>query len=170
MGLWMLGALFQQFMWRHWKVFREVLKDAVYVCKTTKNIGMIRKIFDLICVEKHKKKYTRPLYSKKRWSSVKYMFKRLTVLESEICFINEDFTHKRERRKMDSTFELLAAYGSVVSKISFWKSVNIAHSVFDFIWKCIGLCEADQSTMSRAYVCALQICMHIKYNQDCTDD
>lgn len=82
------------------------------------------------------------------------MFKSLTVVGSEISFINHAITYECERRKIGSTFGHPAAYVSVVSKTYLWKSVNIAHSVFDFISKCIAICEADQSTMSIAYACA----------------
>lgn len=149
-------------------IFKNVVKEAVFISKTTKNVGMIRKIFDEICVEKHKRKYSLPLYCKTRWSSVNFMFQRLKLVGSEISFVLHAVTHERERRKIDPTFKLPTAYVSAVSNISFWKSVNTAHSVYDFICKCIGLCESDQATLSTAYACAINIRLHIKNHPDLT--
>lgn len=147
-------------------VFKYILKEAIYVCKTTKNVGMIWKIFHQICMKKHNRRFALPLYSKTRWSSVNDMFKRLTVFGSEISFIVHVLTHERNRRKIDETFELPIAYVSVISKTSFLKRVAIAHSAFNFIYKHIELFESDQETMSTTYGCAINIRIHIHENND----
>lgn len=86
------------------------------------------------------------------------------MVGSEISFIPHAVTHERKQRGIDESFKLLDAYVEVISQPWFWTKVETAHSIIDYICKCIGICEFDQSTMSTAYSCDISIHFHIKEN------
>lgn len=80
-------------------VFKDIFREAIYVWKTTKNVSMVRNIFDKICVEKHNRRFSLPLYSKTGWSSINYKLKRLTGVGSDISFILHAVTQELKRQK-----------------------------------------------------------------------
>lgn len=90
------------------------------------------------------------------------MFKRLNEAGSEISYITHEVIHDKHWRGIENSFRLPTAYVGVVKNTSFWNEVVVAHSVYGFICKCIGLCESDEVTMNTAYACALSIRVHIR--------
>lgn len=145
-------------------LFKSTLKDALLVVKTKTNVGMIRNIFNSICDEKHNQRFSLPFYSKTRWLSANYM--RAKIVGSMIWLISHAVFHKKGRRTIDDSFELPKWHVDAVSKRGFWKSLSLAHSVFDCICKYSGVCETKQSTMSTVQACSLNICMHISPKDD----
>ena len=151
-------------------LFSAVIKKSVYISKSIKNTGMIRKLFDILCVEKHKKRFIIPLYSKTRWSSVNIMLSRMRMLSSTITYFPHALMHERERLKLDLSYELPDAFVTAVTDVSFWKRVTDAHEVYNHICLCIGALESDDATMSSAYACVLSVRIHINNHPKLSSD
>lgn len=152
-------------------LFKDVIKKCVFIMKTIKNNGMLRKIFDKICMEKHKRTFSLPLYCKTRWSSVNYMLMRLLQLRSVVSFIPHALLHERNTYGIDESYCLPPALSAVVLDPDVWKQAEAAHGVFHHICQCIGCLEADEATMATAYACALSVRIHIHdHDAICDDD
>lgn len=139
----------------------ECLKDAVFICKTIKNQGLLFKIYASVCKELLGKCYSMVLYSASRWSSVNYMFCRLKCIKRVLMSMPLIIENEKPERGIDPSFRLSKAFAAVVVNSEFWQRVNQCVALFDPICKCIGVLESDSSTMATTYACFVFIYVHI---------
>lgn len=142
-------------------LFKNVIKKCVFMVKTIKNTGMVRKIFDKLCTEKFQRNFSLPLYSKTRWSSVNYMLQRLLQVRSVVSYLPHALLHEHEKYEIDQSFELPKALSDTVVDPGMWKEIEAANNIFNLICQCIGELESENATMSTAYALFLTVRMHI---------
>lgn len=131
--------------------FKELTKKAVYVSKSVKNTGMIRKLYDSLCTEKYGKPLVMKLFSPTRWTSCNEMFKRLIRVRPALTLMSHAILNERESRQIDTDFKLPSRLEDILKDPSFWSGINTAISVLNPIAACLGLLESDTCTMSDAY-------------------
>ena len=141
--------------------FKASLKQSLFVSKSFKSVGILRKIMESICKEKLNKVYTLVFFSTSRWSSINYMVCRLLLLKSVLISIPSAILHESEARGIDPSFKMPKELETIMNK-DFWTTNVILKTVFDLICKCIGALEADQSTMSLAYAAFVAVRAHIQ--------
>jgi hypothetical protein len=119
--------------------FKEILKSALFVSKSTRNQSLLSKIYSSICEDLLGKVLAMVLYSASRWSSVNYMFCRLKRVKRPITALPMAIENEKTERGIDESYALPAAFGAIVVNSQFWRSVNFSIDVFDPICKCIGV-------------------------------
>lgn len=135
------------------------------VSKTIKNTGIIRKLFDQLCVEKLGRELTMVLYSSSRWSTANLMFVRLKRVKSAIVALPFALQYEREERGIDDDVKLPKEFASIIDDPEFWHGIAAAISILDPLCKCIGVLESDAAPLSLAYASFIYIGVRLS-NED----
>lgn len=131
--------------------FTKIIKEALFVSKTINNTGMVRKIYDSLCVENFNKTYAMLLYSPTRWTTVNLMIRRLLKVRTAITLMHHSVLNEREQRGIVKDFNLPICLLNIINSSSFWSELKAASEIFDQISSCIVFLESDSCTLSDAY-------------------
>ncbi|KAI0557485.1 Ribonuclease H-like protein [Gracilaria domingensis] len=134
-------------------ILSATVKQAMFVSKTVKNVGLLRKLYESICMEMKGRIYAMVLFSPTRWTSVNRMLSRLLTVRSVLAFIPVVLLNERSQRGIDPQFELPNNLATTLMSASFWANVERIVSVLEPISYYIGLLESDTATLSDAYAC-----------------
>ncbi|PXF50186.1 hypothetical protein BWQ96_00346 [Gracilariopsis chorda] len=132
-------------------VISETVKEALYVSKTVKIVGLVRKVFNYICLENLHRTYSMLLFSLTRWTSINIILARLLKVQSVLTYIPVVLVNERTARGIDPEFELPPSLTSLISSSASWTRVRELHDVLHSIATFIGLLERDSATMADAY-------------------
>ncbi|KAG1684526.1 hypothetical protein DVH05_011041 [Phytophthora capsici] len=140
---------------------KEGIRRAVFVAKTIKNQNLLNKIYSVLCRELCGRTYAMVLFSASRWSSINYMFVRLSKVKWAITAVIAAVLNEKDERQIDESYELPADFVSTLMDGSFWRSVFENVTIFDTICQCIGILESTTSTLSTVYACFVYIYLHV---------
>ena len=138
---------------------KEILRQAMFVVKTIRNVNLIRRLFERSCSRMLGFVLTLVLYSKTRWSSSNRMFLKLTLCRSVISAMPTSLIMNDASA---SNVELPSGLVDIVSRPLLWNGAKATHFVLDAVCQCIGVLESQQEPMSNVYACFIYIRLHLK--------
>ncbi|KAI0562918.1 hypothetical protein FGB62_49g225 [Gracilaria domingensis] len=127
------------------------IKDALYVSKTVKNVGLVGKIYESICLEKLQNVYTMLLFSPTQLTTVNLMLSRLLKVQSVLTYLPYASVNERTQRNNDESFEMYEDLTVLLSGKSFRSRVREAYFLFNPLPTFIGLLESTSATMADVY-------------------
>lgn len=131
--------------------FKGNIKDALYVSKTVKNTGMVRKLYEQLCEEKFGAALTMVLFSSTRWTTCNLMLLRLLKARPALTLMSHALLNEREQRQIDTTFNLHTKLDNILQQKSFWDSLSTLTDILNPISAALGFLESDTATMADVY-------------------
>lgn len=82
------------------RLFATAVKNAVYVCKTERNTGLVLKLYDNLCIEKEGRFFSMKLFSSSRWTSFNEMFNLLLKVRPVMNLMSHLLLNERKKRNI----------------------------------------------------------------------
>ncbi|KAI0558418.1 Ribonuclease H-like protein [Gracilaria domingensis] len=133
----------------------KTVKEVVFVSKTIKYTGVIRRLFEKVCAKRRSRVTLPSLYSPTRWTSASHMLDRLYSLRSFVVSLPIALLEERENQRMDADYELPPAFVELISSSAFWCSIQSTAECFKFLAQATTILEAEMATLSDAYAAFL---------------
>lgn len=99
--------------------FKSIVKDDLYVSKTVKYTGMVRKLYEQICEEKFAKMFTMVFFSLTRWKTYNIMIQQLLRSRPALTLMSHALQNERKQRQIDPTFNLPSRLDDILKLPSF---------------------------------------------------
>ena len=141
--------------------FKADLQRSLFLSEGIKKKGMSGKIFRVLSSKLYGKEYATVLYLALRLSSINYLFLRLkkaklAINQLLLCVMNE-----KDERDIDERHELTPELATIAIDPKFWKYMDRCITIFESIYKCLGILESDTSTIETAYALFVYRYVHI---------
>lgn len=118
------------------RIFKDVLKNTLFVLRTVRGKHLLRRLFEVTCTEHIGKVYHIKFHCENKWNSVNLMIGRLLQVKIAMIYLPASLMLDQQRINITHNLEIPNEMVNMINRNEFWSSLPRALNALNITWCC----------------------------------